>query len=680
MSVQPFRSAFSPISLTANATDLISYIGTDGTAAEADCESVTSNLTLLGENNTVTWYVVDSNVSTSTLITVSGETNLILKDGCTLTAAKGIRVKNDATFRIFGQSAQNGLLEVTAPNENQAGIGANSNNEYGTIEIYGGTIHAKGGKQSAGIGGARKKSGTAILIANGTVVAEGGTNAAGIGGGNVGSGGNITITGGTITTTGGRNGAGIGGGQTGNGGNITITGGTVYAYAGEADADQNKGGAGIGSGKNNETDKYETIGGSITITGGSIVAVGSAQSAGIGGGYGGGSGSIEITGGEITAIGQDGCDSIGDGADPTVTEGSIAIRNTIINGVYYDENGNPVGDTVYSEITAPDFVTVRCDDIKTIGEKNYYPADSTVSLTAADGYYLENVSVVSGEESLALTETEDGFTFTMPEGNVTITADGVKVYTITAPDSVTVACDDVKTVGEQKLYPAGSTVTLTAAEGWFAETFSAVSGEESLALTETEDGFTFTMPEGNVTITADSVKVYAITAPDSVTVACDDVKTIGEQKLYPAGSTVTLTAAEGWFAETISAVSGEEALALTETEDGFTFTMPEGNVTITADGVKVYTITAPDSVTVACDDVKTVGEQKLYPAGSTVTLTAAEGWSLVNVEAVSGEEALALTETENGFTFTMPEGNVTVSAERKRSSQTASENTSQDIR
>ncbi len=38
------------------------------------------------------WYVVNGNVTISEPITVSGEVNLILVDGCTLTAEKGIVV------------------------------------------------------------------------------------------------------------------------------------------------------------------------------------------------------------------------------------------------------------------------------------------------------------------------------------------------------------------------------------------------------------------------------------------------------------------------------------------------------------------------------------------------------------------------------------------------------------
>lgn len=424
---QPYGGFPGQTVLTAYAENLVEYLDAEHNTAAAECEPITSSSTEVGVTGTETWYVAKGEVTCSDFLTINGTVNLILAEGCTLTAKKGIRVKGDATFRIFAQTEESGTLTATGAvsgNIYQAGIGANTSYTYGTIEIYGGTVNATGSKNAAGIGGAQRTSGTAILIAGGVVNVQGGTNAAGIGGGNVGDGGNITITGGTVTTTGGRNGAGIGGGQTGNGGNITITGGTVTAIAGEADVNQHNGGAGIGSGKNNVPSQYQTSGGTITITGGKITAVGSDNSAGIGGGYGGGSGSINIDGAEeITAVGQNGCDAIGSGASPTVEEGSVSIKNTCVNGCYYDENG-----FCYSGITAPEYVQISCDVTQINGEQTVYAAGKTVKLAPADGYELENVAAEYNGTALELTQTDDGWTFIMPEGEVTVTADSVRVF------------------------------------------------------------------------------------------------------------------------------------------------------------------------------------------------------------------------------------------------------------
>ena len=114
------------------------------------------------------WYVVKDNVTISSRITVSGTANLILCDGATLTASKGITVGSGQTLNIYAQSEGTGALiaqtESTVANNaygGGAGIGgiyligaddAGSGNT-GIINIHGGIITARGGYCSAGIGG-----------------------------------------------------------------------------------------------------------------------------------------------------------------------------------------------------------------------------------------------------------------------------------------------------------------------------------------------------------------------------------------------------------------------------------------------------------------------------------------------------------------------------------------------
>ncbi|WP_407658160.1 hypothetical protein [Leptogranulimonas caecicola] len=65
------------------------------------------------------------------------------------------------------------------------GIGAERYKNGGTINIYGGTVYAQGGKEGAGIGGSASCShGGIVKIYGGTVTAVGGReNWTGIGGG-----------------------------------------------------------------------------------------------------------------------------------------------------------------------------------------------------------------------------------------------------------------------------------------------------------------------------------------------------------------------------------------------------------------------------------------------------------------------------------------------------------------
>lgn len=169
----------------------------------ASATKVTSSTTSMNNN----FYYVAPNTSVEINDTVStgGTTHLILCDGSTLTCKKGIVVKRNSDFFIYGQNAQTGkLFAIGDHSDNQhvtAGIGDSSNFysddyiDYGNITINGGIISATGGYWqneqgtvaigSPGIGGidefGEKLEGS-ITINNGDVTAIGANKAAGIGG------------------------------------------------------------------------------------------------------------------------------------------------------------------------------------------------------------------------------------------------------------------------------------------------------------------------------------------------------------------------------------------------------------------------------------------------------------------------------------------------------------------
>ncbi len=144
------------------------------------------------------WYVV--NKDTTINAEIRSIANLILCDGCTLTAKKGINVYSDETLNIYGQSGDTGTLIATGAN-GRAGIGSfEPLTANGTVNIHGGIIQATGneiGGASAGIGGCNDRSdgsgGGTVNIYGGTVTAEGKGGVAGIGGGAGGAAANVTI-------------------------------------------------------------------------------------------------------------------------------------------------------------------------------------------------------------------------------------------------------------------------------------------------------------------------------------------------------------------------------------------------------------------------------------------------------------------------------------------------------
>ena len=276
------------------------------------------------------WYVLDGSLTFGNRITVSGNVRLILTDGMTLTAEKGIRVPEGATLRIYGQTNDSGKLIATAGGYNAA-IGSNDEDDgaedaAGTIIIYGGTIEATGDSDAAGIGGGNEAGGGNVTVYGGTVTATGGDYGAGIGSGDEpenGSAGSYTQYGGTVTANGGKEAAGVGGGNDGDGGTVTIWGGKLEATG--LGWGREAGGAGIGGGDDGD-------GGVVTIHGGDVTAQGGYFAAGIGGGEHGITGTVTINGGEVKATGGDLGAGIGTGDGKLHTEMNENTGSVTING------------------------------------------------------------------------------------------------------------------------------------------------------------------------------------------------------------------------------------------------------------------------------------------------------------------------------------------------------------
>lgn len=200
-------------SMVANAADAVSYVSRswNGTAVVSETKTVTDYTVVTSSTTSFAdggWYVVNSDVTVSSRITVSGSAYLILADGCTLTASSGIAVNSGNSLTIYGQTNGTGAL-VANGSYPTAGIGGNGRTAAGTIIICGGKITATGNARAAGIGGGGS---------TGTMYSGG-------------SGGTVTIYGGTVSATG-SSAAGIGHGYNASGGTTTIYGGSVNAVGG----------------------------------------------------------------------------------------------------------------------------------------------------------------------------------------------------------------------------------------------------------------------------------------------------------------------------------------------------------------------------------------------------------------------------------------------------------------
>ena len=149
------------------------------------------------------WYVITSNTEIDDRIYVTGDNvHLILCDGVTLNAKKGINVGYFSALTIYAQSTGDNMGRLIAKGNNGcAGIGGDDYNviqggDCGYVTINGGEIQAVGGEMGgSGIGG-----GAGIPDSTSDVTRGG-------------WGGTVTINGGLVTATGGgEHGVAIGGG------------------------------------------------------------------------------------------------------------------------------------------------------------------------------------------------------------------------------------------------------------------------------------------------------------------------------------------------------------------------------------------------------------------------------------------------------------------------------------
>lgn len=171
----------------------------------------TEYLIEIGDPETTSVYYVDRDMSAFTYSNIVGDVLLILKDGVTLTIPRWIRVCENVSLKICGQTEGTGAIVVQGLNGPCIELALNS-----VLTVDGGTISLA------------SQSGNTGIMDDGTAGQR-----------------SFTINGGTVTVTAGEYYAGIGGKRwkpnkidvTINGGNLTVTGGTgAVAIGAGADA------------------------------------------------------------------------------------------------------------------------------------------------------------------------------------------------------------------------------------------------------------------------------------------------------------------------------------------------------------------------------------------------------------------------------------------------------------
>ena len=324
---------------------------------------------------------------------------------------------------------------------------------------------------------------------------------------------------------------------------------------------------------------------------------------------------------------------------------------------------------------------------KTIGI--YLPGTKvTVAFTGSTGIEDQFEKWTGGENIIKANpadwQSKPSFSFTMPAGNVTLKAECKTVYNVSVADSRgTVLVNNE----ERSRALEGETVTVKTSDTFF-NAYHQFNGwslsDDSAQMVNPSEGwktskeFTFKMPAGNVTLKADYKQLYDLAVTGGTIVDGN-----GDIGIYLPGTEVTIQFTDSHdiakqFKQWKSTDTEPEAPTAGWPDGGwqnskkFTFKMPTGNVTLEAEYKTVYNVSVDENRgTVLVNDEKRT--QALE--GETVTVKASDtffnayhqfnGWSL------SDDSAQMVEPSENWqnsktFTFKMPAGNVTLTADYKQ--------------
>lgn len=283
-----------------------------------------------------------------------------------------------------------------------------------------------------------------------------------------------------------------------------------------------------------------------------------------------------------------------------------------------------------------------------------YGETVSLAVTPDPGYELSTISVKKGSTKVTLNEDS---TFTMPAGAVTVTATFKAIpYTITVADAEN---GSVSVNAETSTVGTAIPVTVSPNEGYELDElyYTEENSDEHHAIEAVDGAYTLTMPAAPVTLHA-TFKEAEYTVSIASGIENGSLKTDPEKAHRGSTVTVTATPDEGYELEAITVTTGDDQPVAVK--DG-KFTMPAGNVTVSASFKKVvYTVSVDKDIKngkVSVDpETATVGDSV------TVTATSDEGYELEAITVTADGKDVAVKDGK----FTMPAGNVTVSATFKK--------------
>lgn len=375
------------------------------------------------------------------------------------------------------------------------------------------------------------------------------------------------------------------------------------------------------------------------------------------------------------------------------------------NNVYLCSDCHTATESVPHTVTLPDAVEGVTLTLGTTS--NTYIKDDTVTLTVEKkGTDIVTVTAKNGDTDVALTEVQEAaqdeaaaqataeqattekaktvYTFTMPDGDVTISVTkNAKTYAVNKAET---------TNGKLEISPAtaaeGATVTVKVTpdagyalkENGLKVTYKdADNNEQTVKVAEGTEAntYTFAMPAYPVNVSAEFAKEYKVTVADTAN-KNGETKVSATAAVVGTEVTVTVKAADNYQLKadslTYSYKSGEDTKTekLTPNAEGkATFKMPAADVKVTAE----YVEKKPEAYTVTVNKATNgtvTADKETAAAGDTVTLTV-EADETMYSQAVLAEDGLKVADSKGAavactagadgtYTFTMPADNVTVTA------------------
>lgn len=310
--------------------------------------------------------------------------------------------------------------------------------------------------------------------------------------------------------------------------------------------------------------------------------------------------------------------------------------------------------TAHWDVPAPTEFDVTVTSEESVGSSGSgtYTAGNTVTIDAGtrEGYRFTGWTVNSN--NVSLTDSKSArTTFVMPQGPVSVTASWREVYPVTIVDGGVGASGAGEYYWTEKVTIDAGTKPGYIFKGWkiidqWNRTFSAtVNGTQA----------SFTMPPYPLTATAnweiDPNAAYSVTIENAGT----DAAGAGN---YAQGATVTLNAGTrtGYTFQNWTVNSGSVTITNPTSATGASFTMPAGDVTVTANWTQT-------TRTLTIKGLPSGDKTETYAVGESVTLNAGtktgynfNGWAMTSGTVTLANAGSAQT------TFTMPDADVALLA------------------